>query len=302
MSALIIGAGPAGISAALYILRGGKKAVVINSGASALLKTTEIENYYGFEKPISGESLFNAGIAQARRLGAEINDGEVADITFDGENYVVTLTDGKLLYGECALICSGSPRRAPAVNGIERLEGHGVSHCAVCDAFFYRGKPVCVLGSGEFAAHEAAELTGVAGGVTIISNGEPLTASFPDCDIIDKKAVSLEGEEKLNAVVFDDGSRIETTGLFIAVGSAGSGELAMKLGAPVENGRIITDESMSAGLPGLYAAGDCCVVNGRSEPLQIARAVYQGAAAGMSALKFLRDKAAKNKQAAIVSQ
>ena len=153
---VIIGAGPAGISAALYAARGNLNPLVINNGIGALEKAEKIENYYGLEQPVSGRELYERGLAQAEALGVRVIEAEVLGISgFD------TFT-GKTTAGDfdtvSVILATGGKRTAPKIPGLREFEGRGVSYCAVCDAFFYRGKEVAVVGNGDFALHEAEQL------------------------------------------------------------------------------------------------------------------------------------------------
>ena len=175
---IIIGAGPAGISAALYTARSNLRPIVINNGIGALAKAEKIENYYGLEEPISGEELYERGLVQAKALGVRIIKAQVLGIKgFD------TFTVPNNLAGDfdtvSVILATGSRRTAPSIPGIREFEGKGVSYCAVCDAFFYRNREVAVLGNSDFALHEAEELRNVTPSVTIYFwNGKE--ARFPE--------------------------------------------------------------------------------------------------------------------------
>lgn len=279
---LIIGKGPAGISAALYSARANVDTIVIGRDGGALNKASKIENYYGFAEPISGEHLLSQGIAQAVNAGAKIVDDEVLGISFDGK-YNVSAKGGDYS-ADAVIIATGTSRTTPRIKGIRELEGRGVSYCATCDAFFFRGKDVAVMGNGEYAVHEALELQPVVGSVTIVTDGKPMEAATPDgINVIEDEIESLIGDEVLESIRFKNGVEKAFGGLFIALGVAGSTDLARKLGAYIEGSRIVVDENMATTLPGLYAAGDCT-----GGLLQIAKAVYEGAKAGTEAVKFIR--------------
>ena len=279
---LIIGKGPAGISAALYSARANVDTIVIGRDGGALNKASKIENYYGFAEPISGEHLLSQGIAQAVNAGAKIVDDEVLGISFDGK-YIVSAKGGDYS-ADAVIIATGTSRTTPRIKGIRELEGRGVSYCATCDAFFFRGKDVAVMGNGEYAVHEALELQPVVGSVTIVTDGKPMEAATPDgINVIEDEIESLIGDEVLESIRFKNGVEKAFGGLFIALGVAGSTDLARKLGAYIEGNRIVVDENMATTLPGLYAAGDCT-----GGLLQIAKAVYEGAKAGTEAVKFIR--------------
>lgn len=280
--AIIIGSGPAGISAALYLQRSGKVEVtVISSGAGALEKAEKIENYYGFAEPLTGKQLYENGIKGAQRLGVKIIEEEVVDLTFDMDMKPVVGTDKGEYHADAVLIATGASRKTLKIKGIQEHEGKGVSYCAVCDAFFYRNKKVCVIGSGEYALHEAQVLAQTSESVTILTNGNKLTADVPaNISVIEKKLVSVDGENTVESVTFDDGESQPFSGVFIALGVAGSSELARKVGAETENGRIKVNEKMETSIPGLYAAGDCT-----GGTLQVFKAVYEGSTAALAMLK-----------------
>lgn len=158
---VIIGAGPAGISAALYAARANMDPLVINNGIGALEKAEKIENYYGMDHPVSGKELFEIGLAQAKALGVRILDAQVLGIGgFDTFQVKTTAGDFETI---SVILATGSKRKAHSIPGIKEFEGRGVSYCAVCDAFFYRGKDVAVVGNSDFALHEAEELAPMAG-------------------------------------------------------------------------------------------------------------------------------------------
>ena len=279
---IIIGSGPAGISAALYTVRAGIDTTIIFKGDSSLIKAGEIENYYGFEEPISGKELLARGISQAKRLGVSFVEEEVVGLGFE-EKLAVTTDQGKYS-ADAVIIATGTQRNVPKINGLERFEGSGVSYCAVCDGFFYRGKDVGVLGAGEFAVHEAAELKPIAASVTILTNGKDAPADLPEGVNVDKRIItSIDGDQALGGVTFVDGDSLVISGLFIAQGVAGSGDLAKKIGAETNGTRIVVDDKMATNVPGLFAAGDCT-----GGWLQVSKSVYQGGEAGTSAVKYCR--------------
>lgn len=279
---IIIGNGPAGISAALYACRGGADTLIVGTNSSALRKAEKIENYYGFETPVSGGQLMDTGIAQAKRLGAKIISGEVVGISYDGQ-YVVTTKDA-VYHAHSVIIATGATRATPPITGLKEFEGHGVSYCAECDAFFYRGKDVAVLGNGNYALHEAEALLPVVHSVTILTNEKELSIEVPPAiQVNTKKIIAFTGANLLDSIQFADGSALSIHGVFVAVGVAGSTDLAKKVGAQINGRNIVVNDKMATSLPGLYAAGDCT-----GGMLQIAKAVYEGAVAGREALKYVK--------------
>lgn len=278
----IIGAGPAGVSAALYTIRAGIDTTVFYTGFGALGKAEKIENYYGFSAPISGADLVRQGMEGASRLGVQFRKEEVVGLGFEEKLTLLTKVDS--YPSDAVILATGSSRLAPPVPGIKELEGRGVSYCAVCDAFFYRGKRVAVLGSGPYAAHEAEVLRAVAGSVTILTNGQPFTGELPEGVSVDLSPIqAVEGKEAVEGVRFRDGGFLALDGLFIAIGVAGSAAFARKIGAVTDGDRIVVDAGMATNVPGLFAAGDCT-----GGLLQIAKAVSDGAKAGLSVVRYLR--------------
>ena len=231
------------------------------------------------------------------------------------------------------ILATGSKRKAPAIPGIKEFEGRGVSYCAVCDAFFYRGKDVAVLGNSDFALHEAEELAPMAGSVTIYTDGkEPEFSRKSSFAVNTMKIQSVEGDEKVsglrlvsesetdaksdtdeekNLQLLPEGKKAEmeasefhsqespvrdstetfvpADGVFVALGTAGSAEMARQMGAALtEKGNIKVNEKMESTIPGLFAAGDCT-----GGLLQVAKAVSDGAQAGLSANQYVRNRQKK---------
>lgn len=281
---VIVGSGPAGCSAALYAARAGMETTVISKGIGALQKAEQIQNYYGFEEGITGAELYRRGVAGAQAVGTQFVTAEVVGLDY-AATLVVQTTAGDYP-ADAVILATGTGRIAPKIAGLAEHEGRGVSYCATCDAFFYRGKTAAVLGTGEYALHEVQALLPLAGKVILCTNGEPLTAEFPaGVTVCTEKLEAIEGEETVTALRLAGGGLLPADGLFVALGVAGSAALARKLGAPVENGRIIVDEKMQTGIPGLFAAGDCT-----GGMLQVCKAVYEGALAATEAIKQIRGK------------
>ena len=293
---VIIGAGPAGISAALYAVRGNMNPLVINNGIGALEKAEKIENYYGLEQPLSGKELYERGIAQAKALGVRILDAEVLGISgFDTFTVKTTAGDFDTV---SVILATGGKRSAPKIPGLKEFEGRGVSYCAVCDAFFYRGKEVAVVGNGDFALHEAEELRNVTQDVTIYTDGkEPEFSREHPIAVNTMKIQAIEGDDKVSGLLMQsdtaaqdaeapENSFYPADGVFVALGTAGSTEIARQMGAEItDKGNIKTDEEMATTIPGLFAAGDCT-----GGLLQVSKAVYEGSMAAISAGKYVRHK------------
>ena len=276
---IIIGQGPAGISAALYAVRGGADVTVIAKDGGALTKADKIENYYGFAGGVSAKKLVEDGICQAKELGVKFINDEVCGIEFGADSFEVKTTAASLPAGALVIAC-GTSRNVPPIEGIEQFEGRGVSYCAICDGFFFRGKKVAVVGSGAYAKSEYEVLKNIIENVTILTNGEKPQFDLP-CDT--RKILRFEGDGAIDLVVFEDGAKEHYDGVFIACGTAGAFELSKKLGLETKNNKIVTDENRATNVPGIFAAGDC--IAGLQ---QIAKAVCDGMIAGTQALKFLK--------------
>ena len=279
---VIIGSGPAGVSAALYAVRAGVDTAIITKGPGALDRAEKIENYYGFAQPVSGAELERRSIENAKRLGVRFVTAEAVGLTYTDKLTVETV--GENYPADAVILATGASRAVPRIPGFAGMEGHGVSFCAACDAFFYRGKDVAVLGSGEYALHEVQALLSVAKSVALLTNGSPLAAQFPpEVKVHPQKVDAILGEKVVTGVQLSGGETLAVSGVFAALGVAGSTALARKIGAEVDGNRIAVDEKMQTTVPGLYAAGDCT-----GGLLQVAKAVYEGAQAGTEAAKALR--------------
>ena len=287
---IIIGSGPAGISASLYIVRAGLKVLVISKNESKLEKAEKIENYYGFENPISGEKLKENGIKQAQRLGVQILEKEVIGIKYLNDNSyeVIVANQGidERYIAKTIVLATGVNRSRAQIKGIEEFEGRGISYCAICDAAFFRNKDVAVLGSGEYAIGEIQELLPIAKNVTMITNGqEPIEYRDERISVNTKKIKEFRGTKKIEEIEFVDNTKQSIDGIFIAQGIASSLDFAKKLGAKIENNYIVVNENMETTVPNIYACGDCT-----GGILQISKAVYEGTKAGMEIIKKLKNK------------
>lgn len=287
---IIIGSGPAGIAASLYIARAGFKVLIISKSESTLDKAEKIENYYGFEKPISGKKLRENGIKQAKNLGVEILEKEVIGIKY-GENncYEIIVANQSVqekYVAKTVVLATGVSRNKAKIKGIEEFEGRGISYCAICDAAFYKNKNVAVLGSGDFAIGEIEELVPVVQSVTMITNGEkPVEYRSEKVDVNTKRIREFRGDKKIQEIEFEDNSVQNIDGVFIAQGVASSVDFAKKLGARVDNNYIVVNENMETTVPNIYACGDCT-----GGLLQISKAVYQGTKAGLEIINKLKSK------------
>ncbi len=284
---LVVGKGPAGISAALYALRANLSVLLVAKNVGALSRAHMIANYYGFPEPVSGPELSRRGEEQAKNLGAEFLTGEVLDILFDEKFQVRVRTEDseQTLFARSVIVSTGAVRTKARVEGIEDFEGKGVSYCAVCDGFFYRKKNVAVLGSGAYALSEARELLPLAGKVSICTLGEEPSVEFPKEFSVEKEKVSrVFGRDHVEGIRFESGKEIPVDGIFVALGTASAADLARKTGAALDKNRLVVDEKRMTTVPGLFAAGDCL-----GGVLQVAVAVAEGAKAGLGAVDYIRN-------------
>ncbi len=282
---IIIGGGPAGVSAALYAGRGGTDVLLLHGGASALHKAELIQNYYG-TGAVSGAALYDNGIAQAEAVGVTVVKTQATFASYDGAEFCVATTDGEYR-AKRLVIATGAARRSADIPGLKEYEGSGVSYCAVCDAFFYRKKKVAVLGAGEYARHELETLARVAEEVVLLTDGEKPSFAAPRA--VESKLRRIVGSEesgRVCAVEFEDGSTESIDGLFVALGVLGSGGIAKSMGVVVgADGAIAVDARGMTNIDGLYAAGDC--VSGYK---QVAKAVNDGLTVGLSLIADLKGK------------
>ncbi|BBD07832.1 NAD(P)/FAD-dependent oxidoreductase [Desulfovibrio ferrophilus] len=294
---LIIGQGPAGLSAAIYASRAGIDTLVIGMKPK-IDGDYAIDNYFGFENTIQAADLMDAGRKQAIRFGTEIITERVLTIHMEEDmTYKVKTESGH--YKACAIIiAAGVSKTRSGIKNEDDYDGKGVSHCVSCDGFFYRGRQVMALGEGVYAANQALELTSYTEKVALCTQGkkpefgDELKAKLDEAGIpvIEKKIETLEGENGLDRVKFDDGETFDTEGLFIAMGEAGSTDFAYTLGLERNGHYLVANEKQETNLPGIYAAGDCV---GRF--LQIGVAVGEGSIAARQAIKYAKEKCPKDK-------
>ena len=282
---IIIGGGPAGISAGLYTQRANKKTLIIYQESTSLQKAAKIENYYGFEDGISGSNLYKTGIKQAQNIGIKTLKEEVIRVGIIEEGFEV-VTDKNIYLAKAIIIAIGTKKNKTNIKGVKELEGKGVSYCAICDGFFYKNRNVAVIGSGSYALSETNDLINIANKITILTNGEKAPEFRADnVEVVDKKIEEISGENRVKEVRFTDGTTLETDGVFIAQGTAGSIELAKKIGLMTNGDKIVVDQNMQTNINGIYACGDCT-----GGLLQVSKAVYEGTVAGLEVNKYLKEK------------
>lgn len=280
---IIIGAGPAGISAGLYAKRANLDVLILYYGESELQKANIIENYYGFEDGVKGEDLYSIGINQAKKLGIEVLKKEILSIEINENMQFETKTIDEAFKSKAIIISTGNKKAKPNIEGIENFEGKGISYCAICDGFFYKNKNVAVIGNGNYAIHEAEDLVNIVNDVKILSNGDECVENR-SYEIDDRKIKQIIGNKKVSAIEFEDGEKIPIDGVFIAQGIAGGNDFAKKLGVILKNDNIVVNENMETNIKGIFACGN--VTGGL---LQVSKAVYEGSKAGIAVSNYIKN-------------
>jgi thioredoxin reductase (NADPH) len=280
---IVVGGGPAGISAAVYLKRFRLDVSIIMKDRGTLARTEHIENYYGFPEPISGTDLFDRGIMQAKNMDIPIIQEEVLGIDYD-DNFTLKTNQGEHR-AKSVFLATGAHRVLLKAKGFKDFLGKGISYCAVCDGFLYRNKTIGVVGNGAFMREELEVLENFAKALYVFTNDQPLTTTIDSVPVISEPIVALEGQEHLERVVTDK-QKYDIDALFIAMGTPSAADFALRMGAFIENNAIVVDENYMTNIPGLFAGGDC--IGGW---MQIAKAVDDGAKAAVAINKHLKKAA-----------
>lgn len=304
---IIVGAGPAGMTAAVYTSRANLSTLMIERGVPGgqMANTEEIENYPGFDH-ILGPDLSNKMFNHAKKFGAEYAYGNIKEI-IDGEEYKTVIAGSKQFKARAVIITTGAEYKMLGVPGEKELRGRGVSYCAVCDGAFYKGKELVVVGGGDSAVEEAVYLTRFASKVTIVHRRDELRAQA----ILQKRAFENdkidfiwshtvkqvnEQEGKVGSVTLvstktGEESEFKTDGVFIYVGMLPLSKPFVNLGITNENGYIETNEDMETKVPGIFAAGDI-----REKMLrQVVTATGDGSISAQSAQHYIEHLAERLK-------
>jgi len=294
---IIIGGGPAGLSAAQYASRAKLKTVVLDKSktAGALAFAHRIENYPGICKPMMGKELLDIFRKQAADFGAEYVEAQVIGVNLSGTTKEVFTMD-KNYSGKTVIIATGSMGRKPTIKGEAEFLGKGVSYCAICDAAFYKGKTVCVIGDSEEAAKEAGLLTKFAETVYLISPSSKLKVednhpalSRPNLKtILGHSVAAIEGDEIVKRIKMTGSDKKETSlevsGVFVYL--HGSKPIIDFLGGNVELSDVecvVTNKMMETSIPGVFAAGDMTC----TEVRQVVVSAANGCVAALSAERFI---------------
>lgn len=302
---IIIGSGPAGYTAALYLARAGYTPLVIAGALTPggqLMNTTEVENYPGFVDGILGPDLMEAMHKQAEKFGAQIILNDVVSVDFKDDLKTVTTDDGETYTANAVIISTGSQVRKLGVPGEQEYSGRGVSYCATCDGFFFRGKPIVVVGGGDSAFEEALFLTRFGSSVTLIHRRDSFRASKIMIDrarknekikfVLNSVVQSINGSNEdaqsvtVKNVVTGETQDIEASGIFVAIGHLPSTSFLNNSIALNADGTIsVQGASTKTSIPGIFAAGD--VVD--SVYRQAISAAGMGCRAALDAQAYLND-------------
>lgn len=299
---IIIGSGPAGYTAALYTARASLKPLVFEGAVTAggaLMNTTEVENFPGFQDGIMGPDLMDNMRGQAERFGAELIPDDVVAVDLTGEIKTVTDTAGTVHRAKAVIVTTGSQHRKLGLPNEDALSGRGVSWCATCDGFFFKDHDIAVVGGGDTAIEEATFLSRFAKSVTIVHRRDSLRASkamqdraFADPKIKfawDSEVAAIHGEQKLTGVTLrntktGETSELPVTGLFIAVGHDPRTELFKdQLDLDAEGYLQVDAPSTRTSLTGVFGAGDVVDHTYR----QAITAAGTGCSAALDAERFL---------------
>jgi thioredoxin reductase (NADPH) len=298
---VIIGGGPAGLTAGLYTSRAGLKSLLVERGifGGQIVNARQVDNYPGFPDSISGFELASLMHEQAIKYGLETINATVTAITPGGKYSVIT-AEGNF-EAEAVIIAAGSEYRKLGVPGEEELVGRGVSYCATCDGFLFRDLDVAVVGGGDTAITDALELSEHASKVYVIHRRDQLRAG----QVLQQKALArpklepvwntvveeIIGDNKVSClslrnVKTGEITKLEVAGIFVAIGIEPNSQCFADIVELDETGLIKTDELMATSAPGIFAVGDIR----KNSPRQVAGAVGDGATAALSAFKYLRER------------
>ncbi len=298
---IIIGGGPAGLTAGLYTSRAGLKSLLLEKGifGGQITFAEHVENFPGFPEGINGMELGERMREQAAKYGLEIIQTEATEVNLHGKDRMVKTLDGDFT-SEALILAGGSNRRKLGVPGEAEFTGRGVSYCATCDAAFFRDMSVVVVGGGDAALTEALHLTKIAGKVTLIHRRHELRATrvlqeraFKDpkmAFIWDTVIDAIKGGEMVQQLQLTDvktgkSSQFKTDGIFVAVGFLPDTEFVKHILKLDATGHIITNEKMETSVPGIFAAGDIRFNSGK----QAIAAAGDGATAAIYAQKYLTE-------------
>ncbi|WP_448872699.1 NAD(P)/FAD-dependent oxidoreductase [Desulfobulbus propionicus] len=291
---VIIGAGPAGIQAAIHASRKKTSVLVLGRIENSALYGAHIENYAFVAGVTLGADLLSTGLRQAQSFGAEWSPEDVLKLNQEDDLFQFELESGRMVTGRTAIFAMGVSKKKLGVPGEKDLVGRGVSYCVDCDANFYRGATVAVTGDRSAAVDGALTLLEYAAKVYLIADElnvsqellERLKAS--KVEWVRSSVEQIEGDRVVSSIRLTNGTAMEAEGIFIELGSKGALELATQIGVQLDSESfkyIQVNRKQETNLPGIYAAGDIV-----GPPYQMAKAVGEGCVAGMEAATYARKK------------
>ena len=298
---VVIGAGPAGCSAAIYAVRAGIKTVIAGGSVPGgqLLQTSDIENYAGFVDPVGGFELMDAMHKQCKRLGVEFTPDEIVKLEGEKTPFILTCADGKQYKAASVIIATGAKARWLGLPEEEKFKGRGLSACATCDGFFMRGKNVCIVGGGNTAFEDALFLAQFCPQVSLIHRRDAFRADQVTVEkakntpniklVLNSVPVQILGSDAVEGVRVKNvqtgqESDIACSGLFVAVGAVPQTDfLKGSLVALSDSGLVLADDRTHTTIEGIFAAGDCADKHYR----QAIIAAGSGAKAGIEAAAFV---------------
>ncbi len=288
---VILGTGPAGLQAAIHAARRKVSVLLLGKQTKSSLYHAHVENFCCIFN-IAGEDMLRVGLDQALRFGSKIWEEDVLKVSQIGDLFEIKTESGRMIRCKSLIIATGAQRNKLGVPGEKELLGRGVSYCVECDANFFRGQDVAVVG-GESAA--------VGGALTLLHDSKSVHLIFEKLDVVDvlreeiqnsaaifhegTKVKEITGENEVEGLVLEDGSKIPVSGVFIELGAKGVMELATNLGVLLNDDAkyIRTNKKQETNVPGVYAAGDIC-----GPPWQMAKAVGEGCVAGLEAAGYAK--------------
>jgi thioredoxin reductase (NADPH) len=289
---IILGSGPAGLQAAIHAARAKVSVLVMGKPAKSSLHRAHIENYCCMERT-SGEDLLQQGIQQAEAAGTTFMYEDVVKVSQEDQWFIIRNESGKDLRCRALILAMGISRNKLRVPGEKELLGRGVSYCVDCDGGFFRGEPVTVVGNESAAASGALTMTFYASQVHLVCDqleiADVLAYQLKESKVIihqGRKVTEITGQEEVEGILLDDGTRLEVKGVFIELGAKGAIELASTLGVamnPESPQYIATDKKQRTNIAGVLAAGDICGL-----PWQLAKAVGEGCVAGLEAAAYAK--------------
>ncbi|MCQ2084670.1 MAG: FAD-dependent oxidoreductase [archaeon] len=288
---VIIGAGPAGIQAAIHSARKKVATVMVGKPRNSAMHGTEIENYFGFQGVQSGSGMLDNGIEQARSSGCQFIDSNVLSLSKSEKGFSVRIENGTEICARSLVLATGMTRVKLGVPGETQFGfGKGVSYCATCDCNFYKQKVVALVGGQSEAAVDAEFMTRYASKVYWIApafDADPALVEVADRSGVIRITASVTeilGDSKVNSVKLSNGETVELDGVFIELGGKSSVDLAMEIDLmPEMDDTLKIDRNCATAVPGVFACGD---VTGK--PWQVAKAVGEGAVAGLAAADYAK--------------